>query len=106
MKTNGYCIYDKKARSYNAPIFLANDEVAIRDLRTVVENAGSMLAKFPDDFLLCKVCEFDSATGSVVPLPPEPVFELRDLFVAVSGATVGAEPPQAASSAPIPSETA
>lgn len=67
-KANCYCVYDKKSEIYNTPYFIINDQVAKRQLKTVVDDPTSMISKFPLDYILYKVGEFDMLTGKMVPL--------------------------------------
>lgn len=67
-KLNLYAVYDKKAQTYNTPVVIVNDAVAIRQIRALVRDSQSVFTQFPDDFALCKVAEFDQTTGDILPM--------------------------------------
>lgn len=67
MKFKMYSIQDLKANLFSTPMFLQNDSVAIRNL-TASFAGESMLVKYPNDFELFCVGEFDDHSGQVVPL--------------------------------------
>lgn len=71
MNNGIYAIYDEKAKYYQAPFVVGNDEVAIRLLDTEMQNKNSMLAKHPNDFTLYRIGWFDDQAGSVTPCEPK-----------------------------------
>lgn len=64
---NCYCVLDKKSLVFNTPYFLINDDVAIRQFHSVVNNPESMVNKYPEDYTLYKVGSFDMLKGRIVP---------------------------------------
>lgn len=54
-----FSVYDTKARNYSNPFTAINQQVAIRDFTQAVNESSSQLNKFPDDFKLIEVGEFD-----------------------------------------------
>jgi len=62
---NAYCILDIKSKIYNSPHFLINDAVAIRQFQIVIMDKESMLSKFPEDYRLYCVGEFDMLSGKI-----------------------------------------
>lgn len=67
-----YSVFDKVAKNYNLPVFLASDDVAKRQVRAVAMDGDSMFARFPDDFKLVRLGSVDLSRGCIVPLD-EPV---------------------------------
>lgn len=67
MKLNFYAVYDKKSETYNTPVVIVSDAVAIRQIRAIMRSADSLFAQFPDDFALVKVAEFNQVTGDIKP---------------------------------------
>lgn len=65
MKLNLYSIFDKKARTYNTPFYLLNDEIAKRTALDLVKDHTTTIAKHPQDFILFRIGEFDDQTGHV-----------------------------------------
>lgn len=69
MIKNMYCIYDSKGETYTEPMYHDNDAVAIRWATGVVSNPDHPLAKFPEDFTLFLLGEYDLLSAE---------FEIRD----------------------------
>lgn len=63
-----YSIYDSKAGAFHQPFFSVNDQTAARACAAALDDSGTQLAKFPEDFTLYKVGFFDDAKGQLVPL--------------------------------------
>lgn len=57
-------IYDLKAEHFFAPFFERSEDTAIRALATQFGD-DSMLARYPEDFVLYKLAKFDPESGSV-----------------------------------------
>jgi len=62
-----YSILDTKSKIYNNPHFLINDAVAIRQFGLIVNDKESIISKYPEDFRLYRVGEFDLKTGKIKP---------------------------------------
>lgn len=60
-----YSVKDVKAASYFRPFPSVNDQVAIRDLKTLVNTNESEVAKYPEDYELWFLGEFDEKTGVI-----------------------------------------
>lgn len=60
-------IFDRKARTFGAPMLFQNEEIAKRMAITLLRSGGqsSDLEKFPDDFDLYAIGEFDEDLGIV-----------------------------------------
>lgn len=69
MKSQVFTIYDIKASEHGQPFFSQNAATASRAVSTEVNNPQSTttFARFPDDFLLYQIGEFDSETGLLKP---------------------------------------
>jgi len=59
-----FSVYDSKARAYGNPFTAARQELAIRDFTTAVRDPDTQLHKFPEDFTLVEIGEFDDETCS------------------------------------------
>jgi hypothetical protein len=59
-------VLDIKSGVYNQPYFLVNDAVAIRQFQMIISNEESMISKYPEDFRLYCIGEFDMHTGLFV----------------------------------------
>lgn len=59
-----YTIYDSKGETYTEPMFHDNDAVAIRWASGVVNNPEHPLARFPEDFTMFLLGEYDPNTAT------------------------------------------
>lgn len=66
-----YAVNDSKAGSMAAPFFCINDNVAIRSFTTAANDPSLDLNRYPSDYVLYKLGEFDNATGAfdILPIP-------------------------------------
>lgn len=58
-----YALFDEKSQSYGTPFFQLADGQASRSLQELVNDPQSLVAKYPEDFALYKLGEFDERTG-------------------------------------------
>lgn len=73
-------IFDGKAKAFTSPLFFVTPEVAIRNFAyTVQESRDSMMFKFPEDFVLYHLGEWDDQMGVVRMFEP-----MRQLAVGVA----------------------
>lgn len=57
-----YSVYDSKARAYGNPFVSVRQELAVRDFTTAVRDKDTNLSKYPEDFTLVEIGEFDDET--------------------------------------------
>jgi len=69
-KVRCYCVFDRKSAVYNTPYFLINDQVAIRQFSVIANDKESMVYKYPEDFCLYYVGDFDMMKGEITPVTP------------------------------------
>jgi len=62
-------VYDQKARVYSAPFLADTEESAVRDFARAVVDAKLLKDKFPADYELCLVGQFDESEGTLLPVP-------------------------------------
>lgn len=62
---NLYSIYDKKTLSYGPPVMLENDATAERAFIGLVSDVSSMLGKYPEDFVMRRLGDFNRDTGFI-----------------------------------------
>lgn len=65
MKLYLFSVYDKVSKMYVDLFTSQTKESAQRSFNSAALNRGTMLAKFPSDFALYCLGEFDNATGEV-----------------------------------------
>jgi len=68
MILKGYSIRDQKSEVYNTPFFKKTHGEAERDFRTLCNDEKSTVNKFPDDFDLYYVGDYDDNLGVFTPL--------------------------------------
>lgn len=61
---NVYALWDRKVREYGQLVVAANDEAVIRALRDGIPK-GSTVEKYPDDFDLMRLGNFDPESGGL-----------------------------------------
>lgn len=65
MKLNIYSIFDKQSNQYGKPFVAINDTLARRAFDSVKQNPDSDLAKYPQDYKLCRLGDLESDTGHI-----------------------------------------
>jgi len=60
-----YAIYDRKLREYGSILLSPNEASMFRTIQVGVKGSQSLMEKYPTDFELHKLGEFDSSTGEV-----------------------------------------
>lgn len=63
-------VLDMKGLFYSAPFASINENTAARDFAAAVSDKDSQIGKFPEDFRLMKVGEFDDNTGRITNIDP------------------------------------
>lgn len=66
MKTNLYVIFDSKAKIYNKPFCLLNDQVALRAAADILNDTNTDIAQHPFDFSMFKIGEYDDETAQII----------------------------------------
>lgn len=75
-----YTVKDKKADAYLQPFTTQTKGLAIRMIQGTLEQQDNNLSKYPEDFSLWKIGEFDENSGIIQGLQePELVSQLTDL---------------------------
>lgn len=64
-----FSVFDSKAKVYSQPFYSINAGVAVRSFTDLVNDPGSSVHRYPEDFTLFQIATFDDARGVVVPLP-------------------------------------
>ena len=58
-------VYDVKAEAYGRPMFVPAVGLAMRAFMDEIKNQESQFCKYPDDFSLFKLGEFDDSSGEM-----------------------------------------
>ena len=81
MKLKVFAIHDAKAEAYMQPFFMANKGTAIRAITELLSKSDHQFSKYPEDFTLFELGEYDDSNGQMLPhstpLPIAKVIELR-----------------------------
>lgn len=77
---NLYTIRDKKADVVMAPFAAPTDGVACRSILEAFRDASSMVSKYPSDYELIQVGEYDEKTGELAPMPARLVVQVQVLW--------------------------
>lgn len=81
MKLYMYAIRDSKAEAYAQPFFMQNDQIAVRAFMATIEDPNSKCNKYPNDFSLYRIGDWDDNTGGLTcPLEPKFLYSAVDLF--------------------------
>lgn len=70
MKVGLYAIYDTKASYFMTPWPCRNVGIARREFATAVSNKDTALGRYPADYVLYHVGEYNDADGTVASLTP------------------------------------
>lgn len=69
MKSKLYSVRDQKVNVFADPFPSPTDGAALRGMQSAVESGQGDISKYPEDFDLYCVAEFDPETGTVNPYP-------------------------------------
>lgn len=62
-----YTIYDSKSETYDRPWPALNKGIALRSVLEVLKEPGHPFSKWPADFTLFEIAEWDEQTGALMP---------------------------------------
>ena len=65
-----FSIQDTKSETFNPPFFQKNTGEALRTFSKLVNDPQSILAQFPEDFILVRLGLFDAENGEIIPEKP------------------------------------
>lgn len=64
MKLKVYAVYDSKVQTYDKPIFMRSRGEAVRSWDTVANDPSTQFFKYPEDYSLMEIAEYDDETGT------------------------------------------
>lgn len=70
MKKQMFSVFDSKSGIYSQPFTSINLGTALRDFSAACNDKGTELHKYPLDFSLMHIAEFDDDTGTITPINP------------------------------------
>lgn len=65
-----FSVHDSKAEAYLTPIYFKTKGEAIRAFETACKDQNTNFAKYPSDYTLVEIGEFDESTSSILNTPP------------------------------------
>jgi|JI61114DRNA_FD_contig_21_3583598_length_731_multi_9_in_0_out_0_2 hypothetical protein len=65
MITKIFTFYDSKVEAYSPPAFMVHRGAAIRSFIELANDGASSVSKYPADFTLFEIGEFDDSTGVI-----------------------------------------
>lgn len=75
-----FSLFDRKAGDYGGLVLSKNEEMAKRTLLEAMLKSESLLSKYPDDYDLMLLGEFDDETGELSGSFPRRVCSLREVL--------------------------
>lgn len=80
MKLKIFAIHDAKAEAYLQPFFMANKGTAIRAITEILQKPDHSFTKYPEDYTLFELGEYDDSNGQMSPLKtPNPIIKCNEL---------------------------
>ena len=79
MKLSIFCIFDLKSGVHQAPFFSHNQDTAMRLIALEMENPGSLIGRFPKDYELYFLGEWNDENGEIVSGIPYSVASLIEI---------------------------
>ncbi len=76
-----FCVFDKKTEIYHPPLFAHNTGHAMRIFGDIIANGGTQVGKFPGDFQLWEIGDFNDANACVIACTPHLICEATELVV-------------------------
>jgi hypothetical protein len=86
-KLKMYVVHDSKAGLYNKPFYEVNNAVAMRGFEDAVRSGETNLSRYPQDYDLYLVGEFNEDTAEIKAVVPQHLCGARD-YVAEKQASV------------------
>ena len=71
MLTNVYSVYDVTSETFGSPFLLLTDGLAMRSFYEAAINTQTEISKYPDEYVLYNIGQYDDDTGLMVPKEPK-----------------------------------
>lgn len=83
MRLKAYAVLDKQVGAYLVPFFARTDGEAIRSFTDAVGDKNTQFCKYPADYHLWRLGEFDDGSGVLEPTPggPQPIVSAAEVRV-------------------------
>lgn len=70
-KVKIFAIYDNQAETFGRPFFMLTEGLAIRGFVEAASDPQTDFAKFPSDFILYEIGDYDENTGLIESIDPK-----------------------------------
>lgn len=70
MLFNLYAVQDRKAAAFGLPFVMQNEALAVRAFLAARTDPASEISKYPEDFALYFLGQYNQETGHIVPVNP------------------------------------
>lgn len=77
-----YAVFDSAAKLFLDPFFVPTHDFALREFRTAINKEGHQFAKYPEDYILFYLGDYNPATGAFDPQPAPVSMGVGSQFVA------------------------
>lgn len=78
MKLMILSVFDHKAIAFMAPMFFRAKGEAIRSMMDAVATKDTNFCKYPDDYVMMHIGDFDDESGVITPCVPVPIITARE----------------------------
>lgn len=85
MKCSLFTVFDSAAARFLEPFYAPTVEYALRQFRTTVNQEGHQFNKFPEDYTLFLIGEFDQEQGTITALDSPQSLGVAITFVEAKG---------------------
>lgn len=65
--TKMFSVYDSKVGAYLQPFFMRSKGEALRGFQELANDPNTQFAKYPSDFTLFEIADFEERTGKITP---------------------------------------
>lgn len=76
-----YTLYDEKTEQHNKPFYFTTENECKRAMVTTVNSGDSLLQKYPGDYTLYHVGDFNTETAEIKSIAPIKLVSKLDAFV-------------------------
>lgn len=71
MQPKIFTVYDVQAETFGQPFFMQSEGIALRSFHEAALNPESEISKYPDDYVLYAIGEYNDDTGHITPQEPK-----------------------------------
>lgn len=76
-----FTVHDARAEAYLPPFYMRTKGEAIRAFETTVKDTNSQFNKYPQDYTLVELGEFDESSATITSLPKPMILENASTYI-------------------------